>query len=583
MQERAIGVALPAAFVADVVNPSLLSFGIDMGTGLLSMVFNEVVRATSINVTGLTLQSTGIGGAVEFTLLGGTAISSDNSVSVVINITAADLSAIKALPLAGSIDDTFLKMVAGTIEDMNGNNVNAVAASSALQASNYLRDIVSPFLRSFELNMNRGLLTMEFSENVPPSSVVPSSFVLQSASDSTDSSISSHALTGGNVSTEISTIIELTLTADDLNAIKASPALAMGFDSAFLYFDQTAVTDSAGNNVTAVLSNAAERASVFVVDTTRPSLVSFSLNMNAGTMSIEFSETVDSSTFNATAVSVQSTADGSSSTTSSLTLTGATSSTAVPSTTVSFELLKADLDSIKVIDSFATALSDTFVSVNHNVISDMASNPAIAVKATAGVAATNYTADATAPTAVSFGFNLNDGVLVLNMSEPVQDSVDVTALTVVSAADPVGHTLQTGSNVTLLDGQRLVKITLSATDLNAIKARASLATSDSNTVLTLGSSFALDKAGNNAGSVLASANTTPTSFVPDTTQPALVSFALDLRTNTLRLTFSEAVNASSILPTGLALRATQGNATTDFSTYFLTGGVVLNTTQCPAP
>jgi hypothetical protein len=184
---------------------------------------------------------------------------------------------------------------------MNGNDANAVADGSAIPASSFVADLTPPFLKSFELNMNFGSLTVKFSETVPPAAVLPTSFVLQSAADGTDLSTSSRALTGGNVSTAIiSDSITIALTTADLDAIKALPALAVGFNSAYLSMAATAVTDVSGNNVTAIPSNAGEVAKTFVFDTTRPSLVSFSLDMDASTMSMVFSETVDSSTFNST-------------------------------------------------------------------------------------------------------------------------------------------------------------------------------------------------------------------------------------------------------------------------------------------
>jgi hypothetical protein len=131
--------------------------------------------------------------------------------------------------------------------------------------------------------------------------------------------------------------------------------------------------------------------------------------------------------------------------------------------------------------------------------------------------------------------------------------VNVTALTIVSAANTVGYTLQTGSNVTLFDVQRLVQITLSAADLNAIKALADLATGGASTVLTLSTAFAADKSGNAVTAVAAGAQVTPVAFVADTTDPKLIDAELDLTTDQLTMRFSETVNASSLDVTAITL------------------------------
>jgi len=371
-----------------------------------------------------------------------------------------------------------------------------------------------------------------------------------------------------------------------LNSIKALAALAVGTTTTFVSMNVGGAKDVSGNNVTAVGSENGLAATSFTQDTTPPELLSFTFSLDTGAMVLSFSETVNGSSFDPTELQLQSAANGTAAGVSALTLTGGTNATSEPSTTVSFVMLKEDLDAVKIIDGFATTESNTFVSASSGMVADMGTHPSPlqAVLIGSGLIASTVTTDSTAPEVVSFTFDLNAGVLNLSMSEPVVDSVNVTSLTLVSAADTAGHTLQSSSSAVLLDGQRLIQITLSALDLNAVKARPSLAVSTTSTVLSLLGSFAVDKNTRPVSSLSLSDSMTPSTFVQDATPPSLVSFALDLRTNKLRLTFSETINISSFFPTGVELRAALGNFSSSLSTYTLTGGAVSNSsTKCRLP
>jgi hypothetical protein len=212
-------------------------------------------------------------------------------------------------------------------------------------------------------------------------------------------------------------------------------------------------------------------------------------------------------------------------------------------------MLKADLDAVKLADGFGTLTGNTFVSIASTMVSDMLSNAVSnAVNAIAvgtGLEASDVGTDTTPPNVVSFTFDLNAGVINVSMSEPVEDTVNVTSVTLVSAADPAGYTLQAGSNVTLLDEQRLVQIVLSVNDLNAIKARSTLAVNASTTVLTVDSGFAADKRAAPVVPLYAANNTVASLFVPDTIKPSLVGFSLDLSTDQLTMVFSETVDGST--------------------------------------
>jgi len=438
-----------------------------------------------------------------------------------------------------------------------------------------LDDLTRPHLLSYDFNVNIGVLTLQLSETVPPGSVLMTSFALQNIADNSSIGPLTHfEFTGGNVSTAIiSTQIVVELLKDDLDSIKALPALAGSNGTTFLTMTKNGVEDVSGNKVIAVTADAATPVVEYVADVTSPELVSFTLNLDSGVVLASFSETVNGSSFDPSEITVQSVSNGTKAGALSHNLRGGWNVSTAFSVNVSFVLLKDDLDVLKVTNGLATEESDTFFSVSSALVSDMNRNPLTVIAVADALQSTSTAEDETAPIVVQFTFDLNAGLVNLSMSEPMTDAINVTELTFVSTGDTTGYALTSSSNATLADGQRLVQIALSITDLDQIKARPSLATASSNTVLQLGAGFGYDKNFNNVGSLSLSSSRTPVKYEEDKTPPSLLSFVLDLRTNQLRLTFSEAINSTSFDPTAIMLLGAQTNSV---SSYNLTGGTVSN-------
>jgi len=118
-----------------------------------------------------------------------------------------------------------------------------------------------------------------------------------------------------------------------------------------------------------------------------------------------------------------------------------------------------------------------------------------------------------------------------------------------------------------------VVIDLTAEDFNRLKLQTGLATAQVNTWVALTSALVADKAGN-AVTALGDGQARQVSvFTADTTVPRIVSFSLNMDSNELTLTMSEAVNVSSVIVGGLLLQSEEvlGGSVERFA---LTGGVV---------
>jgi hypothetical protein len=309
-------------------------------------------------------------------------------------------------------------------------------------------------------------------------------------------------------------------------------------------------------------------------------LLAFTLDIDSAMMTLSFSETINGATFDPSQITMQSKSNGGAAGAAVYNLTGGANFTRTRQTNISFVLLKEDLDAIKDINGFATVEADTFVSLSGAMVKDTALRPneIKAIPIGAGLQASSVTKDSTSPAVLSFTFDLDAGIFNVSVTEPVSSDINVTAFSIFSANGACGHRLSNASTVSFADGHRRIIISLSADDLDAIKARSALGTDAASTVLVISSEFAMDKAGNKIVPVSRTDAKSASAVEADLTRPTLVSFQLDLRTNQLKMIFSEAVNLTSFKPTGVTLLGSKG-ATAPALTYTLTGGTIANITS----
>ena len=97
-------------------------------------------------------------------------------------------------------------------------------------------------------------------------------------------------LTGGLVLTTADGYVHvIELTFNDLNAIKALPDFATSIDNTVLAVQAATYSDTNG---TPLLAVSGLQACSIVYDTVKPMIISFSLDLNAGILTITFSEPV---------------------------------------------------------------------------------------------------------------------------------------------------------------------------------------------------------------------------------------------------------------------------------------------------
>ena len=408
----------------------------DVDAGTLTLNCDEPVNVAMFDTTGITVQAEpSVAAALRYTLTGGSS-SSDNGLQVVVGVSGVDLNEIKKKDgVLVSVATSYIVVTAGVVEDMGGNSVSAVTSGDALQAASFDGDETRPVLSSFDVDMDAGTMTLHFPETMDVSTTNFSAVTLQRASSSSGSA--SHRLTGGllgEADDDTSVVVEMT--ADDMNILKVLE-VAADVGSTWLVLDAGAVSDMNGLGCSALVDGVnARQVDEYAADATSPTLESFDVSIDAGTLTLEFSETVRRTTLVVTTMSLQS-ASNRSDATARFDLSAGSGSVSANGPTIVVEIGDEDLNEIKRLSALATGTEDTYLVMSGGSIEDMAGNGVEAIGETAAVQVVEFVADGTRPEIVSYDLDLSgDGEWRLTFSETVNvSSVDVTEFTLQSRAN----------------------------------------------------------------------------------------------------------------------------------------------------
>ena len=563
--------ALPVnTFTEDFTQPELVSFSLDLDIGSLQLTFSEAVRISTLNATGITLQSHPSSPILVLTLTGGYAVSVSLTETMLM-LTTNDASMFRRLQgLATSTVDTYLALTSNTIQDYNGNSLVPIPSSAALQATQFIAD-TPPEAVSFPVfDLNTGMLSISFSEPVNASSVNITQFTLYS--DRSSTATTSYTLTSSVQSSQDGSVLVIYLSNVDLNQIKLRQNLCTNATNCIPVFMSQFVSDLTGNPVNPLSPQLSQPFETFVQDTTPPSLLQFSLNMDAGILTLIFSEPVNGNTFDPTQITLQS-----SSTSSAVSFTlsnvyAASTSTTIASV-IALRLSQGDTDRIKAFTELATSLQNTYLSLTASTMQDVSGNAVLPIPSSIALQVSFLIPDLTQPQLVSFSLDLDIGSLQLTFSEAVDNStLDPTGITLQSSAAllTTSFTLTGGSAVAVSFTEMMLRLTTN--DANVLRRLQGLATSVDDTYLAVASTTIQDYNGNPLVPVSPSAALRASQFIVDT-PPEAVSFPVfDLDTGMLSISFSEPVSASSVNITQFSLYSDRSSTAT--ASYTLSGSFI---------
>ena len=163
----------PAIFTPDIIRPILLSYTIDLDSGRMMFLFDEVIRLATFTPMNLTFQDAA--NSSDFVNLreAGSFERREDGLAIDWNLTKSDLNLLKSYEMVfSSMEDSFLTY-SYLVEDVSGNGITPrVDGINALQVSSFIPDTTRPQLESFRtFNFDNWTFTLQFDEPVNLSSI----------------------------------------------------------------------------------------------------------------------------------------------------------------------------------------------------------------------------------------------------------------------------------------------------------------------------------------------------------------------------------------------------------------------------
>ena len=549
--------------------PFLRQFHLDMNTGQLLLTFNETVNASSLIPSNIVIQSYQLAPAtLQHTINYGTVISEDSTV-VVFEISDTDLNRIKQIPnLATTVEDTYLRFLSGGIEDMFGNAIEEVQSTDALMARNYTEDTTSPMLVGFDLDLNTAKLILTFDETVNTTTLNVDGIVLLAFNSSVLGDYHMLSLPSATFDS-FSTIVTIMLSRDDANEIKRLPDLAVDETSTFISIQNFTISDMNDNAVVEVSLFNASQVNNYTVDSNRPILIEFHLNLDTNQLVLTFDETVNSNSTMFELIKIHSEYELSNSRIVTLTGDYVVNDN---SHILYIQLSLNEVNEIKLYEDFGTTPNNTYVTTTDGAVYDTSTEANPLTGNT--INASGILPDMTSPTLNMFSVDLNAGTLTLIFNEPVNTSTfDSTGLTLQNAArSRIGVRLTT--SYTLSHNGEAIIVSLSDDDLNEIKRIDALLIDNSTSYITITPNLIEDMMGNQVNSIVNGFALKTSGFIPDMGLPFISSYSLDMDEGYVTLFFSETVNISSINCSEITF-----SSTLDCSTWYTLTGCVIDRTN----
>ena len=541
---------LVSVYFDDETTPKLEKFSLNLTSEILSLTFDETVNAKSVVITGITIQSGKTNATEEVAITDGEILNEEDSTIVSIKLTDTDLHEIKRrLDLATDENNTCITIDDSSVSDL-AQSPNTVLETTLCNVS-LTEDRVQPNLINFLININTSTLILNFDEPINMDSVDLTEITFQSVRNiSAVDSYEYYTLTGGNVTSPDQLMLTVTITNDDLNEIKKMFTLLRGTTASYITFAEAFATDVNDNSIVSITTDDAKQAAVFVSDSTRPTLLRFDLDMDNGQLTLYFYETVDISKFDVTQIALQQ----ESFTTNPehrqvLTNTGMLINQENDPTLV-YVISNDDLNLLKT-KMIARTSTSTYLIMSNATITDIVGEAVIPHETGINAAfVTDFTPDSNSPLLQSFNLDLDNGQLILFFNETVNSlSFDASSITLTAAhnetSDALSYTLSSDSDTNSNNDPKLT-VALDNDDLNEIKKRPGLATSENNTYLFMTSNTVMDMYDNKNVQLSPTQAISVSTFTEDKVRPQFLSFKLDMNNGLLTMSFDETVNTTSL-------------------------------------
>jgi hypothetical protein len=431
-------VTVPCSYlVTSTSTPALLSFSLNMGTGLLTMTFSKAVLVSSIRVTAISFCSSRGSNATIFQLTSSSTVMTTSVADTVIVISLnigsypndrESLNIISGIATAAS--NIFLFADEGYASDPSQPPVylKTIPQANATHVTSFTADVVPPALLSVNLDLTQRQLHVFFSEAVNVNSNHPPFYTL--AQTTTNSLLAKRSLASSNTSyiQSVGRTIVMNISQIDFDAINfQSPNLCTSTSNCYLSIISGAVSDVSinANPILDVFFRFGVAISVLTLNRRPAVLNRFDVSMQNGTMQFYFSDVIRCSSLNLRKMEVQPLQF--SGTSSNIYFLDNTTSFTCSGRNVRYIPLTFGLNNLKVIKAISTLLKskvNSFLALNSGAFYDVSGNPNAAVSDGFALPVTGYIGDSVPPQLLSYTVTAQN-VLIMNFNEPV-DPITLT-------------------------------------------------------------------------------------------------------------------------------------------------------------
>ena len=547
-------------FISDSSPPEVKFLSLDLNIGSLVFNFSEPVNASTFELLNLTINTPNISimvqqlDSVQF---------NDESSQVLGFLSLQDLNRVKEAE--GGLLRYFITF-GSLILDTSSNPLTPVLNKS--NGTLVIPDTTRPELDGFQLDLEQGLLLLSFDEPVllvgqlSEITITSNRTVVMNASQSADIlsveflfiDATDFNYEGGRQA------VRIVLSLETLRVLKLSRILASSENTTFMSVNSTTFSDVYSNPIVPRPFSNAIPVSVDGLhsDTSPPQLVNSQLDLNTGMLCLSFDEVMDIQTVDPSRITL-------------LSLPGPLQgpypsplSPEVDSTdqyVVCIPLPQDDSNALKL--SRATSPFNMSLSFPPDLVVDVFGR--VLSRGYEGENATTLQSvvpDSTAPLLVEFMIDLNGGNMTLSFDEFVDSaSFDVLGVTLEDRGVEVLQ-LSNLSSLYPTISMDTIELQLAPVDLHTLLFRLDNADVSSfaasvgggrdlaaSLTVALRPGTVTDLTGNGNDPLTIEAS----SVTMDTTSPAIVSFSLDLNSNTLHLSFSEPINNNTFSASGISL------------------------------
>ena len=352
-------------------------------------------------------------------------------------------------------------------------------------------------------------------------------------------------------------IIIFNMTRSDTNALKSHSLLGLN-GSTFATFSDAITYDSSSHPLRGAANGNAFEVTV-IPDTSPPLISSVNLDLDSGEISFSFDEPVNSSSLDASIITITN------STVQPRSLFTVSDYTLLPITNSSSITVRLSSPEAASLIESLNGTNTSFISFSETLISDIFGNP---ISPVSGLSVDIFTPDQTSPSLNRFNLDMDIGLLTIVFSEAVRgQTFDPSAITIQGAASSSNAYTLSSLSVPAQINSTTFQVNLTSDDLSGIKAAPYTATSIDNTYITLSDGLVRDLYDNRNAPIVNGSGRQVTELVTDDVSPQLISFSFGNREGrvTLSLTFTEVVNASSVTPSQLTLQAASAFGTEDYT------------------